>query len=155
MASWQAAYRHLLPAEWLASMSIDDRRVKWEAIIGDGQSNVRVALDGGVVVGFASSGRSRDPDAAPNTHELYSLYVHPTAWSAGHGWALWRAVRGLAERNHAERCTLWAIVGNQRGTAFYERLGFALEPGSRQGFDIAGVRLQEDRWALPLTPRGA
>jgi GNAT superfamily N-acetyltransferase len=155
VASWQTAYKHLLPAEWLASMSIVDRRAKWEEIIYLRQSEVLVAVHNGKVIGFAFSGPSRDHDAALNTHELFALYVHPDAWSGRYGWSLWQSVRQSAERQDAQRCTLWAIVGNDRGVKFYERVGFGLEPGSRQNFEIAGVPLQEDRYALSLTQNGA
>lgn len=155
VASWQATYRHLLPEAWLAAMSVDERRGQWEDIIRTGRSAVHVALQDGVVVGFASSGRSRDKDAAPGTYELYALYVHPAAWSHGHGWTLWQAVLASARQCAAQRCTLWAIVGNDRAAQFYERIGFAVQPGSRQGFEIAGVPLQEDRYVLALDPNGA
>jgi ribosomal protein S18 acetylase RimI-like enzyme len=150
VASWQAAYRHLLPADWLASMSVDDRRIKWEEIIGAGQSDVVVALRDESVVGFASSGECSNKDARPHTHELYALYVHPAVWSRGHGWDLWQCVREAADRQRSEVCTLWAIAGNERGVRFYERVGFSLEQGSRQNFEIAGVSLAEDRYALAL-----
>ena len=155
VASWQAAYSHLLPAEWLAAMSVDERRGKWEEIIANGHSRVQVAMKDGAVVGFASSGKSRDKDAEPGTYELFALYVHPTAWSQGHGWHLWQSVLEAAKRQEAHRCTLWAIVGNDRGTQFYGRLGFVVQQGSRQGFEIAGVPLQEDRYVLILNPNGA
>ncbi len=155
VAAWQAAYRHLLPQAWLGAMSVQDRSDKWQQIIGEGRSTVAVACHAGDVIGFASSGPSRDKDALPHTHELFALYVHPGHWSGGQGWRLWQSVRQSALKLAATRCTLWAMVGNERAVRFYERAGFTLEPGSRQNFELAGVALQEDRYVQLVGDNGA
>lgn len=152
VASWQAAYSHLLPQAWLQAMSVSQRAAQWAGFIDQQASEITVALQGDRVVGFASAGPARDRDAPARTHELYALYVHPQHWSAGHGWRLWQAVERAARQAGAERCTLWAIVGNARGIRFYERLGFCVEPGSRQRFEIDGTPLDEDRHVRPIGP---
>lgn len=151
VASWQAAYAHLLPAGWLAAMSVPDRQAAWGRVLADAESCVAVAVQRTEVVGFVSSGPSRDADAAAGTHEVYALYVHPAHWAGGHGRRLWAQACAAARAAGAAQMTLWVIVGNARGVAFYERMGCRCEPSARQGFDIDGVPLQEDRFRLVLT----
>ncbi len=146
VASWQAAYRLLLPHAWLQAMSVEDHRARWVACIDQGRSAVKVALEDDAVIGFSVSGASQDTDADAHTHERYAIYVHPDHWSRGHGWRLWQTVRRSALNADAGKCTLWVIAGNERGARFYERVGFTLEKGFSQGFDIAGVRLREVRY---------
>lgn len=149
-ASWQAAYAHLLPADWLAGMSAHAGQENWARVLADGTSSVVLALRGDEVVGYVSSGPSRDADAAAGTHEVYALYVHPAHWAAGHGRRLWAQACATARAAGASQLTLWAIVGNARGTAFYERMGCRPDPEARQDFEIGGVPLQEDRYRLLL-----
>jgi ribosomal protein S18 acetylase RimI-like enzyme len=148
VASWQVAYAHLLPADWLAAMSVPDRQATWGRVLAEGRSCVAVAMQGTEVVGFVSSGPSRDADAAAGTHEVYALYVHPSHWAGGHGRRLWAQARAAALAAVAGQTTLWVIVGNARGVAFYERMGCRCDAAARQGFDIDGVPLQEDRYRL-------
>ena len=48
-----------------------------------------------------------------------------------------------------ESISLWVIDGNERATRFYERAGFALEPGARRSFEIGGTTLEELRYMRP------
>jgi GNAT superfamily N-acetyltransferase len=65
-ASWQAAYSGLMPADYLAGLSVDGFVLSARRMLAahaDGRISVFVAEVGGVVAGFAAVGPSRDDDA--------------------------------------------------------------------------------------------
>ena len=148
--SWQAAYAHLLPPEWLASMSVDERTAVWARSIAAGEPCVAVAEVAGRTVGFVAFGPSRDKDAAAATHEVWALYLEPADWSTGLGRRLLGHALAAMQAAGAASVSLWAIVGNARAARFYERAGLRCDAGSRADFEIAGVALQEDRYVLEL-----
>nr|AIA16516.1 Acetyltransferase (GNAT) family [uncultured bacterium] len=151
VASWQAAYASLFPAEYLASLSVPERENSWLAILEASASRTLVVKRDGQVLGFISFGRCRDEGAAPNRGEVWALYVKPQAWSAGAGWALWEAARVQMLHAGFAEVSLWVLSGNDRGLRFYEAVGFRREPHSEQYFERGGAKLQEVR--LLIHPR--
>ena len=145
IGSWQAAYASLFPAEYLASLSVDEREASWISILEVGASRTLIAKDAGEALGFVSFGRCRDDGAAAYRGEVWALYVAPQAWSAGVGWALWEAARVQMLHRGVAEVSLWVLSGNARGLRFYESLGFRREPESEQYFERGGAKLAEVR----------
>jgi ribosomal protein S18 acetylase RimI-like enzyme len=145
VASWQAAYVGLFPAEYLASLSIVERRDRWQAILETGASRNLVARHAEQVFGFVSFGRCRDAGAPANRGEVWALYVAPHAWSSGVGWALWEAARVQMLHAGYTEVSLWVLSGNARGLRFYEGVGFRREPHSAKRFECGGAQLEEVR----------
>lgn len=50
VASWRAAYQSMLPADYLASLSVTEREARWTQTLSDGPARVLVALTGGRLV---------------------------------------------------------------------------------------------------------
>ena len=93
------------------------------------------------VVGFASTGPSRDED---EIGELYAIYVDPQDWSTGAG----RALMAAAEQRLAadyDAALLWVLEDNPRARGFYERAGWAPD-GVRKAEERFGVRAAEVRY---------
>ncbi|MEP7281742.1 MAG: GNAT family N-acetyltransferase [Rubrivivax sp.] len=149
-ASWQRAYAHLLPAEFLAGLSFDRRRDTWARCIAKGQPQVLVVEVGAQVVGLSAVGPSRDDDATPCTFEVWAIYLAPSHWSTGLGRALWLASRQLAQAQGASAITLWVLADNPRAISFYRAAGFEAEPASLRHFTLGGVQLAELRHRLGL-----
>jgi GNAT superfamily N-acetyltransferase len=83
-----------------------------------------VAEDEGELLGFSTSGESRDEDAGPSAGEIRSFFVATGRWGGGIGGALMAAVLdSLRERGFSE-ATLWSFEANERANAFYEGAGF-------------------------------
>ena len=123
--SWHAAYAGLMPAAVLDAFTVEAREPRWRAILTRDAPAERtlVIAPGGFVAGFASTGPSRDEDAAPGAAELYALYLAPGSWGTGLGRALLAAAIGdLLARGHASM-TLWVLDGNARARRFYEAAG--------------------------------
>jgi ribosomal protein S18 acetylase RimI-like enzyme len=146
--SWQRAYGNLLPREFLASLSVEQREGMWHEAIASGQPSVLVAESSNQVIGFSAFGPCRDEGASPSDHELWAIYVSPNHWSTGVGRALWlRTLETMAARG-ATRVSLWVIAGNERAISFYTAAGFILEAGSAKPFEVGGTQLHEARFVL-------
>ena len=80
-ASWQVAYSGLIPADYLAGLSVDGFVLSARRMLADRvarRNSVFVAEVDGVVSGFSSVGPSRDADEAEGSvGELYAIYLDP------------------------------------------------------------------------------
>lgn len=72
VASWQVAYRGLLPDDILADLSVPDRERTWRKILVDPppRTTILLATCGAAVVGFAALGPGRDPNTGAEDGEL-------------------------------------------------------------------------------------
>ena len=147
--SWQSAYRDIVPAPYLESLSIERRTLFWRSqILESSPTEIVVAEIDKRLVGWASFGPSRDDDARESTGELYAFYVLPELWGTGVGRALWsRAEERLVERGFA-RVTLWVLRENLRAIRFYQAAGFA--PTVERSIEIGGKNLHELRYEVPI-----
>ena len=93
--------------------------------------------------------------AAPDTAEIWAIYVLPAFWAAGVGRKLWRAARARLRAEGVHKVTLWALVGNARAARFYVAAGFATDPTSVKTFDLGGAALEEVRYAMTLDATAA
>jgi ribosomal protein S18 acetylase RimI-like enzyme len=150
VASWQVAYRGLMPDEHLASLTVAKRETFWRDAIEYAEPQVHLALDGGTPVGFVALDRSRDPKTPATTGEIWALYVAPAHWGQGAGLALWDAAREACEEEGFTVVTLWVLLRNDRALRFYELAGFKRELPSARTIPVGGVRLEEIRLRRPL-----
>ena len=143
--TWREAYEHVFGAERLASVSTDARLAQWERILAAGLSDVFVAADDGIV-GFVSTGDSRDADADA---ELFAIYVLRRAWGTGAGTALMRVAIDAMRARTTGDAVLWVLEDNPRARRFYEREGWALD-GEHKEDDYLGLRVREVRYRIAL-----
>jgi ribosomal protein S18 acetylase RimI-like enzyme len=141
--TWRAAYEHVFGAELLAARTPDV--ALWEGVLARGRSDVHVADDEGVV-GFVSTGESRDADAAA---ELYAIYVLPNGWGTGAGTALMRAGLDAMRARFSGEAVLWVLEDNPRARRFYEREGWTVD-GARKEEEWLGVPISEVRYRITL-----
>ena len=138
---WRSAYRHVFPAADLDALPIDPERWRARLHVPPPGWTTFVCEDEGHVVGFASTGPSRDED---ELGELYAIYVEPDAWSTGAG----RALMASAEATLAvayDAALLWVLEDNPRARGFYERAGWAAD-GVHKAEERFGVRAPEVRY---------
>ncbi|MDG9927276.1 MULTISPECIES: GNAT family N-acetyltransferase [unclassified Pseudomonas] len=150
--SWQATYRGLLSAGFLAGLDTSlERRVAWfEKAIGEGVPTIHVAEAEGALLGWCSCGASRDEDVAPATGELMAIYLQPEAWGRGVGGRLWRVARQALEEAGFAAVTAWVLDGNLRAIRFYQGAGFVADAASQRTFEENGEPLPLTRFHLPL-----
>jgi GNAT superfamily N-acetyltransferase len=152
--SWQAAYRGLVPQEYLDSLDVEQRYPVWERIAGQAQwprAGTFVTEHGGAVVGFASVCPSRDDDAEPaSAGELAAIYLLPGSWGKGLGRGLMASALSALSDAAFDEATLWVLDTNSRARRFYEAAGWhadgAVKQDVRKGFVLNEVRY---RRALP------
>ncbi len=108
-----------------------------------------VAVEQGVICGFATTGPSRDRDVR-DAREVLALYVDPDHWGSGVGRLLIDGARSRLGREGASEAVLWVLAGNERARRFYRADGWAPD-GSRRTKQIRGVAADEVRYrrALP------
>jgi GNAT superfamily N-acetyltransferase len=147
--SWQAAYRGLLPDDYLDQLRPEDRAQKYDFASLDPQKpQTIVAAEGRFIHGFATTAPSRDPDLM-NHGELCALYVDPEQWGRGIGVALVSAARthlfGLGFRN----AFLWVLKGNMRAERFYQTDKWVAD-GVRRTESMWGITVDEVRYQRRL-----
>lgn len=150
VAGWRAAYRGIMPAEFLAGLSVSARRSALEARLAAGEqagAPAWVAELGGRGIGYLSSGPPRDADVPPPAAEVYALYVVPEEWRGGAGRALLTTAVDYWLDSGATTLVLWVLEANARARAFYEALGWRPD-GLRQDLELGGFTTPELRYRL-------
>jgi GNAT superfamily N-acetyltransferase len=152
--SWQAGYRGLLPDAYLDGLQPEERAARYTFA----SENVRdpvtiVAVDDGVLCGFATTSPARDMDV-PDDGELCALYVDPEWWRRGVGRALIGAARTRLCETGFRHAVLWLLAGNARADRFYRMDGWAPD-GLRRSDTMWGVAVDEVRYRRALTGNGS
>jgi ribosomal protein S18 acetylase RimI-like enzyme len=152
--SWRAGYRGLLPDAVLDQLDDQRSAAQWAEWLRDGyedagvRAEVRVATDAvRRVVGVSAFGADRDlPDDA-NRGELWVLYVAPSHWGRGYGYALLRDAEAALAASGRRALSLWVLASNDRARRFYERGGWR-DDGELKPFGDSG--LDELRYRKPV-----
>jgi GNAT superfamily N-acetyltransferase len=147
--TWRAAYRGLLPDEFLDSLDPVRKAVMWKGMLSSPGQTIFVALRDSHLVGFCDLLPSRDAAAPPEIAEIAAIYVEPSAWRTGAGRGLVTAALEHAREQRFQVVTLWVLSSNERGRAFYESLGFAPD-GAEKTKDRPGFVMHEVRYRLGL-----
>jgi GNAT superfamily N-acetyltransferase len=148
--AWQHGYRGLLPDQFLDRMSVEERAARYR--FGDPdpqQPATMVAVEGGAILGFATTAPARDADAAA-CGELCGLYIDPDCWSRGTGSALLAAAQTRLLEQGFAIAVLWVLRGNVRGRCFYEHHGWAPD-GAARVEQVWGAAADEVRYRCRLT----
>ena len=144
--SWQAAYRGIMPQDFLDAMDpavqVRRRRATFRA------GGELVAVVAGRVAGWAAVGPYRDdevPAPAPGCGEILALYLPPEQWGRGVGRALMAAALDTLAGRELVPVLLWMSAANERARRFYAKAGFGPD-GASQDFEVAGATLPEVRY---------
>ena len=148
--SWQSAYESILPAEYLASLSVERREEWWKKCIVEGTPELLVARNKGVIQGWLNFGACRDEESPSSNAEVWALYVSPESWSTGTGRALWLRAKELMLKQCFKSCSLWVFPQNTRAIKFYRSAGFNCDSSPPKSFELGGKQLQEVRYACQL-----
>jgi ribosomal protein S18 acetylase RimI-like enzyme len=120
-AAWREAYQGVIPAIALERMMARRGPRWWLSTIGRGRPPVVFDV-AETVAGYVSYGRCRDR-ALPADGEIDELYLAPEYQGIGFGTRMFRAVRNDLIDRGIKRIAVWCLSENERGRAFYERLG--------------------------------
>ena len=152
VASWEGAYRGLMPNEVIDRLTVDVRTTGWNRILADPdpQTAAFVAEHTGELVGLSFIGPTRDDDLDPHRFgEVFAIYVAPEHWGHGHGKGLMvRSLDWLREAGFSA-AMLWVFDTNEIGRGFYERGGWRLDEAIKID-DSFGAPMRELRYRIGL-----
>ena len=156
--SWQAAYRNILPDEYLNQLRPEDRAAKYDFATRDPlkpQTIVAVEEEmnpaihrSAIIMGFATVMPVTDSEM-PGYGELCALYIDPQQWGQGIGVALLSAARAQMLEQGLRHAILWVLTGNVRAERFYQHHGWAAD-GIRRKATVWDIEVDEIRYARPL-----
>lgn len=148
--AWRAAYRGIVPDEYLDSLSIDGREPVWRQSLLAADTSTWVAQESDAIAGWISAGRSRDTDAGTSAGEIWAVYVAPGYWGKGVGRSLCRHAEQHLRTEGFITVTLWVLQDNTRAVKFYQSNGFVLDIGATKQIERGGKTLSEVRFRKPL-----
>lgn len=148
--AWRAAYRGIVPDEYLNSLSIEGRESVWRPSLLAADTSTWVAEESDAIVGWISAGRSRDTDAGTSAGEIWAVYVAPECWGKGVGRSLCEQAEQHLRTEGFITVTLWVLKDNKRAVKFYQSNGFALDIGATKEIERGGKTLSEVRFRKPL-----
>lgn len=146
--SWQKAYQGILPADFLASLSVEARADRWrtelEAI---GEADLALVVESGESI----NGFARVAPSADRKHgEVQAIYLDPDHWRKGWGRLLMVAAEDSLARLGWKEAILWVLEKNLSARRFYEALGWKADP-HRALLNIGGADVQEIRYRKVLS----
>jgi L-amino acid N-acyltransferase YncA len=148
--AWQAAYRGVMPDEYLDSLSADERAEMWrDRIARDDLAPLLVAETEGVVVGFAAFGRERPSPEQRDAGELGAINIDPDHWGKGIGRSLLRQVTVALWTLGYREAILWVVPQNVRARSLYESEGWRAD-GAVGSDEVLGVTVTEMRYRTEL-----
>ena len=107
--TWRAAYASIVPADYLASLSVERREAMWRECIATRVPELLVATEAGVVRGWLSFCQCRDEGSSKAEAEIWATYVAPSSWSGGAGRLLWLRAKELMLEQGFKSCSLWGL----------------------------------------------
>lgn len=152
--TWQAAYRTLLPDDYLDQLRSEDRAQSYDfASLDPLKPQTIVAVEeglgrNGLICGFATTAPSREPDL-PDHGELCALYVDPEQWGRGIGVVLVTEARARLVEFGFRKGFLWVLAGNLRADRFYRIDGWAPD-GVKRTDSVWAVTVNEVRYQREL-----
>jgi ribosomal protein S18 acetylase RimI-like enzyme len=122
--TWRAAYAGIMPADFLAKLSVENRTRQWDYILDQNARDVLVADDGPGMAGYCFSTLGRS-GASSLRGEIMGLYVLPEFQGRGHGKELMVATEADLGRRGLREAVLRVLEANHASRTFYERRGYA------------------------------
>jgi len=155
VASWQDAFRGVVPDTILDGMSVAASLKRWIKNFAACPANIAVALgEDGEIAGFCCAGPITDGDDWEQyPFRVFALHIRPQKRGRGIGSALLDdALDRAAHRKGLHTAILWTLEALVRTRRFYEREGGVLV---KKGlWQIDGIALPEVAYAWQL-PRAS
>lgn len=131
--AWHEGYRDVIPAPALAAMTGPQATELWrerwaEAVAAPPSKRHRllVAVDDGVIAGFAAHGPASEPDHDPaTTGELLTLLVDPAHGRSGHGSRLLAATADHLREDGCTTAVTWLFAADETLRGFLASAGWA------------------------------
>ncbi len=150
--AWRAAYRGLVPDEFLAALDHERRAKRFRGFLETGERGTYIIEVDGVPVGHLTIGPCRDDDLeSRSVGEIWGIYLLPAFWRKGIGSEICRRAEAMLSTRGYELVVLWVFEGNGAACCFYEAMGYAAD-GTMKLID-AGAKLPVVRYRKELARR--
>ena len=147
--SWQAAYRKLMPDNYLDQLRPEDRAKKYDfGNLDPLRPQTIVATESGEIRGFATTAPAQDPNM-PGYGELCALYVDPDHWGRGIAVSLVSGARSRLFDLGFRNAILWVLEGNVRAERFYRKDRWTPD-GALRTDEVWGVKVNDLRFRRSL-----
>jgi ribosomal protein S18 acetylase RimI-like enzyme len=145
--TWQSTYAGLVPADYLARMSVARSSPQWHRAAAQAEkgNDLMVAEVDGEVVAFVSFGPTRTPQMA-FSGEVYALYVGIDWQGQGLGRRLLATALAALRKEGHRSAMVWVLAANP-ARFFYEAMGGQRAGERVEGF--AGTDLEELAYGWP------
>lgn len=130
VASWQAAYKNLLPEEFLARLDAKNRETLWHGVLTSDPHSILIVENENRVAGFCHFTPSRH-GSLPDALEITSIYLDPSLFRQGLGTRLISSAIAEATKANYKTVILWVLESNTPARLFYEKHGFSPEGSSK------------------------
>ncbi len=145
--SWQVAYRGMVPDDYLAGLSVEQRLSRWQERFEQGSNAEYAIVADGRIVGLCISGASRDEGG--EVGEIHAFYLHPDEWGKGYAYPAMQLALDILRAQGYLVAELWVLEENARARRFYQKAGFAHD-GTRKELTIGGAAVWELRYRRQL-----
>ena len=142
--SWQTTYRGIVPNAYLASLSAEERAIRWSARLS-GAGRVLVAEESTELIGFISGGPIREPVRGCDA-ELYAIYLLREAQRKGIGTRLLIELAKHLDNDGFKSMAVWVLEANS-AIRFYEGSGAARV--ATKNIEIGGALFPAVAYAWP------
>jgi GNAT superfamily N-acetyltransferase len=146
--AWRTTYAGIVPDEYLAGLSYDEREQNWRDGLADparADFTLLAENDRRAIVGFATGGPERDGNGVYRG-ELHAAYLLADSRRIGIGRRLVAAVAGRLVEAGYESMLVWVLADNP-SRRFYKALGGKFV--SDKVVEIGGARLIEVAYGWP------
>ena len=146
--SWQAAYRGIMPKDYLLSLSVKEKIETWLKSLSEKSLGINLVVEKNKeIIGFCVFGPARDNDLKyHNVGELVALNILPSYWGNGYGTRIINYVFNKSKLREWQALYLWVLKQNERAIAVYKKNGFILEGSEKSSTKLTGHKLHEIRY---------
>ncbi|SFF57167.1 L-amino acid N-acyltransferase YncA [Halobacillus alkaliphilus] len=137
--SWRSTYEHIVPEEYLTSMTYENRAQKWKKMITKQLVYVAENREGNII-GFSNGGQERSRNYPDYEGELYAIYVLKEHQRSGVGKRLLEPIIHELNKMNIHSMLVFVLADNN-SRFFYERLG--AEKIDTTEIEVSGKTLDE------------
>ncbi|MBP1996684.1 GNAT family N-acetyltransferase [Paenibacillus eucommiae] len=146
LESYRAAYRGIMPDDFLNKMTLEDRSLHVQNLLKTSAKRIAILRVDGATIGYAEVGKCEDKDLDETWVEIFAIYLLKEYSGRGFGshlmgWVLDKVL----ELGHS-RASLWVLKENTDAIKFYEKLDFKSDGTERvikRGKTLVQMRFQK------------
>ena len=141
-ACWQTEYRQIITADFLDTMSVDERHRRLLIRFDEGISDFLMMWDGAKMIGASVFGKSVT-DGYPEDGEISAIYLHHDYIGQGYGHTLITEIEQRLSDSGYVDFVLDVLTDNIRAVDFYRRHDY-------EQVDIRSIQLGERDYSLTV-----